>query len=126
MNQPKWGHLKELHHLLYSLEDVLLYGNATNTDYGRMMSVSTIHELILYYYILFVQYFMNLMTSFYVVQSTIYEYKGKKVCFLGNANDKDDISITFEGRNYTTPAWSVTILPDCKTEVYNTARVNDL
>nr|GMD36354.1 beta-galactosidase 15-like [Ipomoea batatas] len=94
VNQPKWGHLKELHNLLYTLEDVLLYGNATNTDYGRMMS------------------------------STVYEYKEKRVCFLGNANDKDDISITFEGRNYTTPAWSVTILPDCKTEVYNTARVN--
>ncbi|XP_019151747.1 PREDICTED: beta-galactosidase 15-like [Ipomoea nil] len=94
VNQPKWGHLKELHNLLYSLEDVLLYGNATNTDYGRMMS------------------------------STVYEYNGKRVCFLGNANDKDDISITFEGKNYITPAWSVTILPDCKTEVYNTARVN--
>ncbi|EYU41564.1 hypothetical protein ABFS82_10G046800 [Erythranthe guttata] len=94
LNQPKWGHLKKLHSLLMSMEKILTYGQYTNTDYGRMMS------------------------------STVYSLNGTRVCFLGNANNKDDITINFEGRKYTVPAWSVSILPDCVTEVYNTARVN--
>ncbi|KAI3471999.1 hypothetical protein Pfo_028687 [Paulownia fortunei] len=94
LNQPKWGHLKELHSLLMSMEKILTYGEATNKDYGKMMS------------------------------STVYKYNGTRVCFFGNANNKEDITINFEGKTYTVPAWSVSILPDCVTEVYNTARVN--
>ncbi|KAK3010126.1 hypothetical protein RJ639_009797 [Escallonia herrerae] len=94
MNQPKWGHLKQLHNLLMHLEKVLTHGEVNNTDYGNMMS------------------------------STVYALNGQRVCFFGNANDKNDITITFEGKNYTTPAWSVSILLDCLTEVYNTAQVN--
>ncbi|CAI9760639.1 unnamed protein product [Fraxinus pennsylvanica] len=93
-NQPKYGHLKELHSHLMSIEKILTYGNVTNKDYGNMMS------------------------------HTIYNYDGTRVCFFGNANQNDAITINFEGTNYTVPAWSVSILPDCKTEVYNTARVS--
>ncbi|KAK4419298.1 Beta-galactosidase [Sesamum alatum] len=93
-NQPKWGHLKKLHDLIMSMEKILTYGKATNKDYGRMMS------------------------------STVFEYNGTRVCFLGNANNRDAITIDFEGKSYTTPAWSVSILPDCVNVVYNTAKVN--
>ncbi|KAG8376647.1 hypothetical protein BUALT_Bualt09G0085200 [Buddleja alternifolia] len=41
LNQPKWGHLKQLHSLLMSMEKVLTYGEVSNTDYGSMMSVNT-------------------------------------------------------------------------------------
>ncbi|KAG9154970.1 hypothetical protein Leryth_012154 [Lithospermum erythrorhizon] len=61
LNQPKYGHLKELHYILRSMEKALTYGNVTTTDFGNSVSV---------------------------------------------------------------PAWSVSIYPDCKTEAYNTAKVN--
>ncbi|KAF5940676.1 hypothetical protein HYC85_021843 [Camellia sinensis] len=94
LNQPKWGHLKQLHLLIRSMEDILTHAVIRNVEYGNMMT------------------------------ATIFKYSGKRVCFFGNANDKDDITINFENNNYTIPAWSVSILPDCYTEVYNTARVN--
>ena len=59
------------------------------------------------------------------VQATIYSYEGKSSCFFGNGNAEDAATINFENTMYTVPAWSVTILPDCFTEVYNTAKVND-
>ncbi|KAL3536182.1 hypothetical protein ACH5RR_004643 [Cinchona calisaya] len=34
------------------------------------------------------------------------------------------MTITFEGRKYDIPSWSVSILTNCTTEVYNTAHVN--
>ncbi|KAI3448783.1 hypothetical protein Pfo_005448 [Paulownia fortunei] len=94
LNQPKWGHLRQLHLILASLEDVLTHGEVKNIDYGNMMSAS------------------------------IYEHNGRRLCFFGNANEHDDITITHEGKKYTVAAWSVSILPDCVAEVYNTARVN--
>ncbi|KAF3942594.1 hypothetical protein CMV_030763 [Castanea mollissima] len=55
--------------------------------------------------------------------ATIFSYQGKSSCFFRNANS-NDVTINFQNTMYTIPAWSVTILPDCSTEVYNTARVN--
>ena len=34
-----------------------------------------------------------------------------------------DFHLNFEGNDYVIPAWAVSILPDCYTEVYNTAKV---
>lgn len=39
-NQPKWGHLKLLHELLKSMEDVLTQGTTNHTDYGNLLTVS--------------------------------------------------------------------------------------
>ncbi|KAJ7971467.1 Beta-galactosidase [Quillaja saponaria] len=94
LNQPKWGHLKNLHLLLRSMEKVLTYGFSRNIDYGNM------------------------------VTATKYSYAGKSICFLGNANSTNDAIINFQNTNYIVPAWSVTILSDCYKEVYNTAKVN--
>ncbi|RRT48638.1 hypothetical protein B296_00052956 [Ensete ventricosum] len=44
-------------------------------------------------------------------------------CFLSNQNSTSDANISFQGTNYFLPAWSVSILPDCKEEVYNTAKI---
>ncbi|KAK2968739.1 hypothetical protein RJ640_020375 [Escallonia rubra] len=93
-NQPKWGHLKQLHLVLQSIEKILTYGEVRNINYGNMMS------------------------------ATIYDLNGKRACFFGNANETNDRTITFEGKKYHVPAWSVSVLPDCQAEVYNTARVN--
>ncbi|XP_027357220.1 beta-galactosidase 15-like [Abrus precatorius] len=94
LNQPKWGHLKRLHELLKSMEKVLTLGSSNNVEYGNMMT------------------------------ATVFSYAGKSVCFLGNANSTNDATINFQNNQYIVPAWSVSILPDCNTEVYNTAKVN--
>ncbi|XP_060209449.1 beta-galactosidase-like [Lycium barbarum] len=97
LNQPKYGHLKELHDILFSIEKLLTYGNASTKSYGN---------------------------DDWQYTSTVYEYNGSRACFLANANDKNDYTMNFEGKNYTVPAWSVSILPDCSSVNYNTAKVN--
>ncbi|XP_059669779.1 beta-galactosidase 7-like [Cornus florida] len=94
VNQPKWGHLKQLHELLISAEKILTNGVRRDIDYGDMMGVS------------------------------VYEFSGQRFCFFGNANDQDEQTFSFEGNNFTIPAWSVSMLPNCSKEVYNTAKVN--
>ncbi|XP_016485853.1 beta-galactosidase 15-like [Nicotiana tabacum] len=92
--QPKYGHLKELHDVLHSMEKTLTSGNITNSDLGNSVAV------------------------------TIYALDGQSSCFFSNANETTDATINYKGVQYNVPAWSVSILPDCKTEVYNTAKVN--
>ncbi|KAG4970256.1 hypothetical protein JHK82_035946 [Glycine max] len=92
--QPKWGHLKELHNVLKSMEETLTSGNVSETDFGNS------------------------------VKATIYATNGSSSCFLSSTNTTTDATLTFRGKNYTVPAWSVSILPDCEHEEYNTAKVN--
>ncbi|KAF3439717.1 hypothetical protein FNV43_RR17995 [Rhamnella rubrinervis] len=94
LNQPKWGHLKQLHEVLKSMEFVLTHGNVNTTDYGNSVTAT--------------EYATNQSSS----------------CFLSNANTSTDATITFQGNQYSIPAWSVSILPDCNAEVFNTAKVN--
>ncbi|KAH6828560.1 beta-galactosidase 7 [Perilla frutescens var. hirtella] len=94
LNQPKYGHLKELHDVLHSIEKILTYGNISIIEFGNS------------------------------VNATVYSYHGKSSCFLGNANSTSDATVNYEGVDYIIPAWSISILPDCKKEVYNTAKVN--
>ncbi|KAL3744635.1 hypothetical protein ACJRO7_013837 [Eucalyptus globulus] len=94
LNQPKWGHLKELHDMLHSVEGTLTTGNITNVDLGNS------------------------------VYATVYATPGQSTCFLGNTNSTSDATFVFQGKQFTVPAWSVSILPDCQNEGYNTAKVN--
>ncbi|KAI4371826.1 hypothetical protein MLD38_010139 [Melastoma candidum] len=93
LNQPKYGHLKQLHDQLHNLESILTSGNITNTDLGNS------------------------------VTATVYATPDQSACFLSNANVSNDATVSFQGNNYDVPAWSVSILPDCVTESYNTAKV---
>ncbi|OVA13906.1 D-galactoside/L-rhamnose binding SUEL lectin domain [Macleaya cordata] len=53
-------------------------------------------------------------------------YKSSNECaaFLANVDGSLDANVTFNGKLYKLPAWSVSILPDCKNVVFNTAKVN--
>ncbi|WZZ05557.1 hypothetical protein YC2023_091478 [Brassica napus] len=93
LNQPKYGHLKQLHDVLHSMERTLTYGNISTIDFGNSAS------------------------------ATIYKTEEGSSCFFGNGNEKSDATISFQGESYVVPAWSVTILPDCKNEAYNTAKI---
>ncbi|KAK3183778.1 hypothetical protein Dsin_031064 [Dipteronia sinensis] len=92
LNQPKWGHLKDLHKVLISMEKTLNHGNISNVNFGNSVTVRF--------------------------------HQGKICRFLSNANTTTDATISFQGSEYVVPAWSVSILPDCKNEEYNTAKVN--
>ncbi|RDY03088.1 hypothetical protein CR513_13361, partial [Mucuna pruriens] len=92
--QPKWGHLKELHRVLKSMENSLTNGIVSETDLGNY------------------------------VKATVYATNDSSGCFLTNTNTTADATVTFRGNKFTVPAWSVSLLPDCKTEDYNTAKVN--
>lgn len=50
---------------------------------------------------------------------------GSGVCaaFLANIGTQSDATVTFNGKSYHLPAWSVSILPDCRNVVFNTAQV---
>ncbi|XXG85502.1 hypothetical protein AAC387_Pa11g0568 [Persea americana] len=93
-NLPKWGHLKQLHELLYSMERVLLYGD--KADY-QLLNGQT--------------------------WATIYTLNGTSGCFLSNTDGYKDYNVSFQNNTYHLPAWSVSILPTCKEVVYNTATV---
>lgn len=49
---------------------------------------------------------------------------GTCAAFLANVGTQSDASVNFNGNTYHLPAWSVSILPDCKNVVFNTAKVS--
>ncbi|KAH7428540.1 hypothetical protein KP509_09G006100 [Ceratopteris richardii] len=94
INQPKWGHLKDLHDTLHACERPLLHGTVQHSTQGH-----------------------GIVTS-------VYKTKEDECCaFLSNKDDKFDKQVYFRGTPYQVPAWSVSLLPDCKTVAFNTAQV---
>lgn len=57
-----------------------------------------------------------------------YVFKSKNgacaAAFLSNYHMNAAVKVRFNGRHYDLPAWSISILPDCKTAVFNTATVS--
>ena len=57
-------------------------------------------------------------------QADVYtDSSGACAAFISNEDDKNDKTIEFRNVSYHLPAWSVSILPDCKNVVFNTAKV---
>lgn len=94
IRQPKWGHLRDLHMAIKRCEEYLVSSEPTNQQLGT-----------------------NLEAHVY--------YKTSNDCaaFLANYDSNSDASVTFNGKSYFLPAWSVSILPDCKNVIFNTAKV---
>nr|GMC52008.1 beta-galactosidase 15-like [Ipomoea batatas] len=67
---------------------------------------------------------MQNFTTLIVDMITVYALNGTSTCFFSNANETSDATINYQGVDYDVPAWSVSILPDCKKEAFNTAKVN--
>ncbi|KAH9717181.1 Beta-galactosidase 10 [Citrus sinensis] len=72
------------------------------------------------------------ITTSYDYEAPIDEYgeadvyadsSGACAAFLANMDDKNDKTVVFRNVSYHLPAWSVSILPDCKKVVFNTANV---
>ncbi|NP_001265889.1 beta-galactosidase-like precursor [Cicer arietinum] len=93
-NEPKWSHLRDLHKAIKQCEPALVSVDPTITSLGNKLEAH--------------------------VYST-----GTSVCaaFLANYDTKSAATVTFGNGKYDLPPWSVSILPDCKTDVFNTAKV---
>ncbi|KAM7509669.1 hypothetical protein LguiA_020122 [Lonicera macranthoides] len=53
----------------------------------------------------------------------VFKSKGACAAFLSNYDTKSSAKVTFENMQYELPPWSISILPDCKNAVFNTARI---
>ncbi|KAF8027468.1 hypothetical protein BT93_E0389 [Corymbia citriodora subsp. variegata] len=91
---PKWGHLKELHKSIMLCEHALLNSEPTTLSLGPKAEVD------------------------------VYNSSGSCVAFLASIDDKEDKTVQWQNMSYHLPAWSVSILPDCKNVVFNTAKVS--
>ncbi|XP_040991166.1 beta-galactosidase 8 [Juglans microcarpa x Juglans regia] len=94
LRQPKWGHLKDVHKAVKLCEEALVGTDPTVTSLGQNLEAAV--------------------------------YKTGSVCaaFLANVGTQSDATVNFNGNSYRLPAWSVSILPDCKNVVLNTAKIN--
>ncbi|KAM3285192.1 beta-galactosidase 8 isoform X1 [Capsicum chacoense] len=94
ISQPKWGHLRDLHKAIKHCEEFLVSADPTHLSLGPKL------------------------------EAHVY-YKTSHDCaaFLANYGNNSDANVTFNGKSYFLPAWSVSILPDCKNVIFNTAKV---
>ncbi|KAM7514821.1 hypothetical protein LguiA_004404 [Lonicera macranthoides] len=94
IRQPKWGHLKELHAAVKLCSETLLSGFPINQSLGPLQNA-------------------------YVYQGN----SGECAAFLVNTNGKN-VTVQFQNSSYVLPPRSISILPDCKTVIFNTATVS--
>ncbi|KAG2542013.1 hypothetical protein PVAP13_9NG671900 [Panicum virgatum] len=94
VRQPKWGHLRDVHKAIKLCEPALIATDPSYISLGQNAEAAV--------------------------------YKAGSVCaaFLANIDGQSDKTVTFNGKMYKLPAWSVSILPDCKNVVLNTAQIN--
>lgn len=94
LRQPKYDHLMELHKAIKLSERALVNAYPAVTPLGN-------YE-----------------------QAHVFSSKsGGCAAFLANFHMNSPATVTFNQRHYELPAWSISILPDCKTAVFNTAKV---
>lgn len=97
IRQPKWGHLKDLHKAIKLCEEAMVATDPTITSLSS-----------------------NVEASVYKTES------GLCSAFLANIGNQSDLTANFNGNSYHLPAWSVSILPDCKNVALNTAKINSV
>ncbi|CAK7346305.1 unnamed protein product [Dovyalis caffra] len=94
IREPKYGHLKELHRAIKLCEHGLVSSDPTITSLGTYQQA-------------------------HVFSSG----KGSCSAFLANYNMKSAARVMFNNMHYVLPPWSISILPDCRNVVFNTAKV---
>ncbi|KAL6222331.1 hypothetical protein ACLB2K_005723 [Fragaria x ananassa] len=94
IRQPKYGHLKELHKAIKMCERALISADPIITSLGDFQQAHV-----------------------YTSES------GDCAAFLSNHNSKSAARVMFNNMHYNLPPWSISILPDCRNVVFNTAKV---
>ncbi|CAI9282130.1 unnamed protein product [Lactuca saligna] len=95
IRQPKFGHLKEMHAALKQSLQPLLYGDLAIEHLGEKQDA-------------------------YVYTRS----SGECAAFILNNNNRESANVVFRNMHYTLPPTSISILPDCRTVVFNTGMVN--
>ncbi|KAK8625188.1 hypothetical protein V6N13_090063 [Hibiscus sabdariffa] len=92
LREPKWGHLLDVHKSLNLGKRALLWGVPTVEKLGPDL------------------------------EAIVWQQPGTQVCiaFLANNNTQQPQVMNFKGQPYLLPPRSISILPDCKTVVFNT------
>ncbi|CAA0842093.1 Beta-galactosidase 1 [Striga hermonthica] len=93
-NEPKYGHLTNLHKAIKQCEPALVSSYPTVSWPGKNQEVHVFRT-----------------------------NSGACSAFLANYDTRYSTKLTFQNKQYNLPPWSISILPDCKTEVYNSARI---
>ncbi|WJX88537.1 Beta-galactosidase 3 [Trifolium repens] len=94
IREPKYGHLKELHKAIKMCERALVSTDPIITSLGSSQ------------------------------QAHVYSTEsGDCAAFLSNYDSKSPAKVLFNNMHYSLPPWSVSILPDCRNSVFNTAKV---
>ncbi|XP_070056012.1 beta-galactosidase 16 isoform X3 [Nicotiana tomentosiformis] len=95
IRQPKWGHLKELHAAVKLCSETIL------SVFPSMQSLGEQQEA-------------------YVFSGD----SGACAAFLVNIDNTKSVLVQFQNSSYELPRQSISILPDCKTVSFNTAKVS--
>ncbi|RVX16799.1 Beta-galactosidase 3 [Vitis vinifera] len=94
IRQPKYGHLKELHRSIKLCERALVSADPIVSSLGSFQ------------------------------QAHVYSSEaGDCAAFLSNYDTKSSARVMFNNMHYNLPPWSISILPDCRNVVFNTAKV---
>ncbi|AEE86646.1 Beta-galactosidase 3 [Arabidopsis thaliana] len=94
IRQPKYGHLKELHRAIKMCEKALVSADPVVTSIGNKQ------------------------------QAHVYSAEsGDCSAFLANYDTESAARVLFNNVHYNLPPWSISILPDCRNAVFNTAKV---
>ncbi|KAG8367243.1 hypothetical protein BUALT_Bualt16G0052300 [Buddleja alternifolia] len=94
-HETKWAHLRDLHKAIKQAEPALASSYPTVTWPAKNQEV-------------------------HVFRSK----SADCAAFLSNLDTTSWTKLTFQNVQYDLPPWSISILPNCKTEVYNTAKVS--
>ena len=124
-NEPKWGHLRDLHRAIKLSEAALVSSDPAVTSLGNNLEVTSMISV--FSLLCFLSFFLSSQFSpslLLYFQAHVFRSKtGDCAAFLANYNPGSAAKVSFGNGQYDLPPWSVSILPDCKTVVYNTATV---
>ncbi|MBA0664474.1 hypothetical protein Goklo_004463 [Gossypium klotzschianum] len=130
-SEPKWGHLKDLHAAIKLCERALVAADSPQyMKLGPRQECSHRSKVAL-----FVRggdkvvgnnmqahvYWENTLST--VLNTTLSESQSACSAFLANIDEHNTATVTFRGKSYSLPPWSVSILPDCSNVAFNTAKV---
>ncbi|XP_074585621.1 LOW QUALITY PROTEIN: beta-galactosidase 5-like [Curcuma longa] len=94
VREPKYGHLKELHRAIKLCEQPLISADPTVTSLGSLQEAHVFSP-----------------------------QSGGCAAFLANYDTNSFSRVMFNNMHYSLPPWSISILPDCRNVVFNTAKV---
>ncbi|XP_057968356.1 beta-galactosidase 3 [Malania oleifera] len=93
VRQPKYDHLKDLHRAIKMCEQALVSADPVVTLSGNYQQVH------------------------------VFSSGGSCAAFISNYDTESSASVFFNNKNYKLPPRSISILPDCRNVVFNTAKV---